>query len=176
MVVGREEPPKVQVLGCRFSVRIGEKSSHVANPTPQQIARAKRRHSWGEDVCVMEPTGRLSLTLTEQSWDVQEWHDTKADSLERQLPAVIPQMIRRAEYRRAQQEAEARRQAHAAIVERMQDRQQKRIDRLTTAATSYREFCVLQQFVDALTPALAAVSGARSLGIPYAKVDVPWGR
>jgi hypothetical protein len=146
----RERRPRAQALDTWFSLRVYERANRVPAPTPTQLARAKRARPWRTDLQVFEPTGRLDMVLTEQTWDIHEWHETQSRRVEDQLHEVIAEMLRHGQYRRDQEAEHARAHERAALVSRLQRYIDSRVTQLNRAAQQYQEFVALSALVDAL--------------------------
>jgi hypothetical protein len=141
----RDGHPRVQVLNRWFGFRIEERSSHVAQPTPTQIRRAKRCRPRHPAVKVLEPTGALQVFATEgfetRMWDIRCWSDARRQRVEDRLNEVItgPSSNERS-IEANKTRAEARRNERAALRARLEAAHDRRVKRLTTASTSYHVY------------------------------------
>ena len=145
-----EGRPRVQVLGTWFSLRVAERAVLVKQPTPAQVASAKRRHPYATSVQVFEPTGHLHVVLIENTWDIKEWRETSHLGVDGRWRDLFVEMLRHAQYRRTQAAAEDRRRERTALVGRLQGYIDTRVARLTRAAQQYDEFVTLSRCVAAL--------------------------
>jgi hypothetical protein len=149
----RDSHPRVQVFGRWFGFRVEERSSRVPNPTSAQLRRAKRFRPWDPNVKVLEPTGILHVFATEgfdtRMWDIRGWSDTRRQRVDDRLNDVIAAIIERAQYRRDQDAAEARRAERAAVRARLHAAHERRVKHLMTASASYRDFRALSALLRA---------------------------